>query len=108
MDRRCVRSAYWIGAPRAGEEARFASVMNEQLLPMLRLLPGVQEAWALWPTLFEPGAPQVACQVVVVFAHREALAAMLASPQRQAMRAVVQDLLPVFDGVFSHIEFDLR
>jgi hypothetical protein len=32
---------------------------------------------------------------------------MLASPERQAMRARVKELLSLFDGALSHIEYEV-
>ena len=81
--------------------------MNHDLLPTLRVLPGVLAARALWPTLHEDQPPQVACQVLVEFANREELDRMLASPERQAMRSRVKELLTLFDGALSHIEYEV-
>ena len=101
-----VRSAFWIGSPGPGQEAAFRAGIEEVIMPGLRKLPGVRGADALWPRRSETGAPQIACQIVVNFDSKEAIDAMLASPERHAFRAKVLEVVELFDGTFSHIDFE--
>ena len=102
-----VRSAYWIGAIRAGREAEFAGLLDDDLVPAMRRLPGVQGVRTLWPKRREDDPPDLACQVVVEFADRADLERMLASSERQALRPRVLALREMFDGALSHIDFEV-
>lgn len=104
---RFIRSAFWVGAAKPGARTRFEDFMNHELMPTLRQLPGVHAARSLWPTKLEDQPPNVACQVLVEFTSHEDFDRMLASPERQAMRAKVKELLALFDGAVSHIEYDV-
>lgn len=105
--KKCIRSAFWIGQVKSGAQIEFQTLMDQKLLATLKALPGVHDAQVLWPTLHEDGPPQVACQVLVMFNSRNDLARMLASTERQAMRADVVALRALFDGTISHIEYDV-
>ena len=102
-----IRSAFWVGKARPGMEAAFADGINTVIIPGLRDLPGVIDAEALWPRRLEDSSPGIACQIIVRFASAEAIDAMLASPERAAIRAKVQAVLAAFEGAFSHIDFEI-
>ena len=38
-----VRSAFWLGQPKAGMEAQFRAAMDQTLIPRMRLFPGVKQ-----------------------------------------------------------------
>lgn len=101
-----IRSAYWVGAPKAGAEARWQQLVNDVLLPGLNALPGVQRALAMWPRKFDDEPPAIACQVLVEFASRADMDQMLASEERKAMRPRVLEAMALFDGGLSHIDFE--
>lgn len=105
---RWVRSAFWVGSAAPGAEQRFADAINGELVPRLATLPGVRHATALWPVTREDDPPAIACQVITEFDRREDLDLMLASPERQVLRAGVRELLRVFDGTLSHIDYEIR
>lgn len=105
---RWVRSAFWVGSPRPGSQERFADAINHELVPQLAGLPGVRRAVALWPVEREDDPPAIACQVIAEFDRRADLELMLASAERQALRAGVRDLLPLFHGTVSHIDYEIR
>ena len=100
-----IRSAYWMGTPRAGEEAAFAAAVNDELIPALRRLPAVMDASALWPRRLEDSPPDIACQILVYFADQAGVDTMLASPERHALRERVREIVQMFDGSISHIDF---
>ena len=102
-----VRSAYWIGSIRPGREAEFARLLDGDLAPAMRRLPGVQGVRTLWPKRREDDPPMLACQVVVDFADHAGLERMLASSERQALRPRVLALRDLFDGALSHIDFEV-
>jgi hypothetical protein len=101
-----IRSAFWVGRPKAGLEDSFESHMNVTLVPALRALPGVRDAKALWPRVREDSPPDIACQIVVMFDSRADVDQMLASPERRTLRPKVLDAIAMFDGQFSHIDYE--
>lgn len=102
-----IRSAYWLGKARIGHEAAFAAAVNEELVPALRLLPAVKDAVALWPQRIEDSPPEIACQILVHFEDRQGVDVMLASPERHALRERVREIVRMFDGTISHIDFEV-
>lgn len=102
-----IRSAFWIGRIKAGCEQRFQEVINDIVMTAMRKLPGVHDANALWPLRREDNPPHITCQVIVEFKNQQDLDLMLASLERQAMRADVKGLFEMFDGTMSHIEYQV-
>jgi hypothetical protein len=102
-----VRSAYWVGSPRRGEENEFRRLLDEEVVPAMRRLPGVADVKVLWPQRFEDDPPNLACQVVVEFASLADLERMLAAPERQLLRPRVLHLRSLFKGTLSHIDFEV-
>ena len=102
-----VRSAYWTGTVKPGREADFAQLLDGEVAPAMRALPGVQAVRTLWPRRMEDDPPALACQVVAEFADRAGLDRMLASPERGALRPRVLALRDLFEGALSHIDFEV-
>lgn len=102
-----IRSAFWVGAPLAGNEQIFRKTMDGLLAPTLAALPGVEAVHILWPETLEDDPPQIACQVLVEFDSRDDLTLMLASPERAKMREQVGELKTLFGGRLSHIEYEV-
>ena len=102
-----IRSAFWVGQAKAGQEERFEALMNTALVPGLRALPGVRNARALWPRKREDNPPEICCQIVVDFDSRADIDRMLASPERTAFRPQVLEVIALFDGKFSHIDYEV-
>ena len=99
-----IRSAFWIGTIKAGFETKFRAGIDDDMIPGLKVLPGVRDASALWPQRPEEGAPSLACQILVEFDGREDIDRMLASPERQELRARAAGLAAMFDGKLTHID----
>ena len=102
-----IRSAFWIGRPRPGQEEAFRAAIDGELVPGLKALPFVDGARALWPRRLEDNPPGIYCQIIVEFASREAVDGMLASPGRQALRVRVREVAGLFDGAISHIDYEV-
>ncbi len=102
-----IRSAFWTGKPRSDSEIAFRDAVNDELVPALRTLPGVQDAKALWPRRLEDDPPAVACQILVEFASIADVDRMLASPERAALRTRVREIAQLFDGAISHIDYEV-
>ena len=102
-----IRSAFWVGRPKPGSETRFRDLLEREIMPAMRALPGVSHAWALWPTGREDSPPDIACQILVLFEDHTALDRMLSSPERGALRGSVAALKELFDGAMSHINYEV-
>jgi hypothetical protein len=102
-----VRSAFWLGRPHRGSEEVFFSTMNDELLPCLKALPGVSDASVLWPKRYEDGAPDVFCQILVFFDSEADVERMLTSDERKDMRLRVIELSSRFEGIMTHIDYEL-
>ena len=102
-----IRSAFWVGCPKPGAEARFRDLLDGEIMPRMRALPGVSDARALWPLEREDSPPDLACQILVYFEDRAALERMLGSAERRAMRDRVAELRGMFDGAMSHINYEV-
>ena len=102
-----IRSAFWMGHPKPGLEARFRELLDSEIMPMMRALPGVSDARALWPQEREDSPPDLACQILVSFQDRTAMERMLDSAERRHMRAHVAELKAMFDGAMSHINYEV-
>lgn len=101
-----IRSAFWVGRPKAGTEERFQALMDQSVVPGLKTLPGVRSALALWPKVREDNPPDICCQIVVQFDNRADIDRMLASPERTAFRPKVLEVIALFEGQFSHIDYE--
>ena len=102
-----IRSAFWTGRPRPGQDEAFQAAIDGELVPGLKALPYVDDAKALWPRRLEDNPPGVHCQIIVMFASQEAVDGMLASEGRAALRARVREVAGLFDGAISHIDYEV-
>ena len=102
-----IRSAYWVGRPHQGHEDAFATAINDELVPAIVQLPGVVDAKALWPRRLEDSPPDIACQILVNFGSKVDIDRMLASPERRKLRTKVIEIIGIFNGKVSHIDFEL-
>jgi len=102
-----VRCAYLIGRIRPEAAESFRRHVEQQVLPRMRALPGNRRANALWPREYEPGAPGICLVLEHAYDSADALAAALATPARQAMRACLAEVLPSFEGEVVHINYDV-
>lgn len=102
-----IRSAFWTGNIKAGQEAAFRQGIDTEMIPGLQRLAGVKVAKALWPHRYEDKAPKHACIVLVEFDSFEAIEHMLASPERAALRKQALRLVEMFDGTLTHIDCEV-
>lgn len=102
-----IRSAFWTGAARPESATQFRDAINNELVPALKALPGVQDAKALWPRRLEDQPPGIACQILVQFDSLGDVDRMLASPERHRLRDRVREIAALFDGAISHIDYEV-
>jgi hypothetical protein len=102
-----IRSAFWEGQLRAGQEQQFKAEMDDAIAPAMRMLPGVKDAKALWPKVYEGRSADIVCQFLVFFEDEVDIALMIASPGRTAVRQRVAELSSrCFMGQISHINYE--
>ena len=103
-----LRSPYWIGAPKRGAEQQFHDLIEREILPAMRAMPGVSAVRGLWPLKHEDSPPAIALQVLVEFASPADALRMLECEERKALRPRVLEAVALFDGSLSHIEFETQ
>jgi antibiotic biosynthesis monooxygenase (ABM) superfamily enzyme len=101
-----IRTGFWQGSPRPDCASQWRAAL-EELLPAFRAMPGVRDVKACWPDKREDDPPLIACQFILEFASRADLDRMLISPERAAVRPLVQRAKDLFDGHVSHIEYQV-
>lgn len=100
-----IRSGIWTGHPADGKADEFATKLEATIMPQIQNLPGVLSATTLWPQRREDSPPDIYRQTMVRFESLADLERKLASPERAAMCPHVCELIQVFDGQLSHIDF---
>jgi hypothetical protein len=102
-----IRSAFWEGQLRPGQEKTFTAEMESAIVPAMRKLPGVKNVRALWPRAYEDRSRDMVCQLLVFFAAETDIALMIASDARNAVRQRVTELNSrCFEGHVSHINYE--
>lgn len=102
-----IRSAYWTGTPKAGQEQKFRDAIDGNLLAGLKALPAVRDVKILWPKRLEDSPPDIHCQILVYFDDVAGIDQMLASGERAELRKSVVAVAGLFDGQISHIDFEV-
>jgi antibiotic biosynthesis monooxygenase (ABM) superfamily enzyme len=100
-----VRAAIYEGRAIEGAEERLREAINNELIPALRALPGVAEAWIFWPRPAGSSAPSIYCQMLSLFDNEEQLNAMLNSRERDDYARKRNELLTLFNGKVSHMDY---
>ena len=102
-----IRSAFWEGKLRLGQEEAFMVEINDSIAPAMRTLPGVKDVKALWPRSYEERSTEIVCQLLVFFDREADIALMISSPARNIVRQQVAALNSrTFDGHISHINYE--
>src|ERR1700735_1332699 len=102
-----IRSAFWEGKLRAGQEQAFMAEINDSIAPAMRMLPGVKDVKALGPKSYEERSAEIVCQLLVFFDSESDIALMISSPPRNIVRQRVAELSSrCFDGRISHINYE--
>lgn len=101
-----IRSAFWIGKPIAGAEQQLRSLLSNELVPAMRLFPGVAAIKLLWPRERQDSPPDIWCQVLVEYTSAESVQQMMNSEERAHLRPRVIAAAKIFDGHVSHINYE--
>lgn len=98
-----TRTAVFEGRIAPGQEDRFFREVGERLAPMWAAFPGALAVrWFRCDECDDAERP-VAMIQQVDYPSREVMQAALASPQRDAARAVTMELMAMFEGRFYHV-----
>lgn len=103
-----VRQAFFEGTIHAGREAEFRAFVEQRLMPLWRLFPGVLDVCVLFEQARDEGAPPFVLLLAMTFESEEALAAALQAPVRFESRALTGELMQMFDGHIHHHVFELH
>ncbi|QUT05573.1 hypothetical protein KFK14_21865 [Sphingobium phenoxybenzoativorans] len=85
-----------------------AGAIENEIVPAMRLFPGVASVRAMWPESFEADTPNLYCQVLVECKSKEDLETMMDSEARTNLRPSVLAAFDIFDGTVGHIDFSVR
>ena len=102
-----VRAGYFEGEIAAADFERFRTHVEREIAPLILKMPGIRDLRILWGREFQDGAPPYVLAMEHAYDDREALEAALASPARDAMRAKLAEVLPLFKGAIRHVNYDL-
>lgn len=102
-----IRTGLFVGRPKAGQEHEFRHLVDTELAAALRALPGVRHLYMLWAQRLDEGTPPIVCQIVMHFDDRDAIDAMMASPERLTMRSNAGKILDMFDGRLLHVDYEV-
>ena len=93
-----IRSAFWTGNIKAGQEVAFRQGINEEMIPGLQRLAGVKGAKALWPHRFEDKAPDHACIILEMSAQLVVTVIVEALGSGVLMVRFMRSTCPLFHG----------
>jgi len=100
-----TRYAYFIGRPAEGKSEQFMQALSA-VAAGFATLPGVRSAQLERPYFFESEALDVYAAIRLSFDRPEDIDAALATPERQQLRRqFVEQVLPLFQGVVTHINY---
>lgn len=102
-----IRAAYFDGKLLDDCKAEFIAAMENVIMPSIRSCPGLRKASVWWPRQYEDRSEDIFCQIIAEFDSEEGIAEMLGSPERRETREKLKQLLPMFEGVISHINFEV-
>ncbi|HWU02721.1 MAG TPA: hypothetical protein VN222_08295 [Novosphingobium sp.] len=97
-----TRTAVFEGRVTPGHEEAFFGAVESRLAPMWAAFPHARNVRWHRITEADPESPPVAMIQQVDYPSRAALAQAIASPQRDAARALTLELAKMFEGRFYH------
>lgn len=98
-----IRTALFVGDVAEANREAFDRSVRQDVLPLLRQLPGVVSA-EVWKTgQQEDGLPEIYQSYQLRFDDLSGMEAMLQSDQRKAVHDAMARILPWFDGRIVHL-----
>ncbi len=101
-----TRSAIFRGRIHAGQEALFYRLVEEKMIPAWRQMLHAQSVRAYRPHTAEPGFEDVFLVQQVDYPSHAALAEALASPNRAAAMAAMEEIRPLYEGFHHHVVYE--
>lgn len=98
-----TRVAMFVGRIHAGREDEFYRLVQTELLPIWRRMPGALAVRAYRPERRDDEAPPIFLMQEIDYASLAAVDAAMASPVRLEGREATMRLMSLCDGSFSHI-----
>jgi len=98
-----TRTAIFEGRVKEGRDEEFFAAVESRLAPLWQAFPHALAVRFFRAQACDDGERPVAMIQQVDYPSTEAMQAALASPQRDAARAVTLELLEMFDGRFYHV-----
>lgn len=93
----------FVGEVSAERQTDFDRSVQDEVLPLLRALPGVKTAEVLRTREQEEGLPGIYQIYQLCFADRVAMTAMFDSDERLAVHDAMSRILPWFEGRIVHL-----
>lgn len=102
-----VRAGYFEGEIAPQDFERFRAHLEQEVVPLVLKMPGLRDLRILWGREFQDGAPPYVLAIEHAYDSKAAMEAALASPAREAMRAKLGEVLPLFKGSIRHVNYDV-
>ncbi len=102
-----VRCGYFIGTVKSENKEEFDAFCDTKARAHLLTYPGIRKVRILRSAWHEDGAPGIYQTFELTFDSKEAIDVMLKSPERDAMGALMSQILPLFDGYTKHINYEV-
>ena len=104
-----VRCAYFNGDVAAENQDKFNRFFEEEAVPRIHTFPGIRGVRLLRAQWREDGAPNLYQFIELTFDSAEAIEAALASDERAANIAHMQNsgIMDLFDGKVVHVNYEV-
>ena len=102
-----LRAGYFEGTIESRDFERFRAHVEREVVPLVLKMPGIRELRVLWGREWQDGAPPYVLAMEHAYDDKAAMEAALASPARDAMRAKLAEVLPLFKGHIRHVNYDV-
>lgn len=97
------RNAFIMGKVAPDSQATFNRVLETEVLPLIRSMPGVAQAHIHFSAEFDTDAPDVYGLLTIYYNSRNDMEVALGSPIRAAMQEHFRSILPALEGKVVHI-----
>jgi uncharacterized protein (TIGR02118 family) len=102
-----LRAGYFEGTVESRDFERFKAHVEREVVPLILKMPGIRDLRILWGREFQDGAPPYVLAMEHSYDSRDAMEKAISSPERDAMRAKLAEVLPLFKGQIRHVNYDV-
>lgn len=100
-----TRSAIFYGRILPGREDEFYALVEAELMPVWRRMPGALAVRAYCPVAHDEGAPPIFLVQEIDYPSLETVAVAMASPVRAEGRVATEKLMAMCEGTFTHLVY---